>query len=179
MHVKTWAGPLAFLALALVAPGQLAAADNGVKYDRETDFSGYETYDWVERKKPPKGSPLAVGGALDTKIRNAIDRQLAAQGFRPAIDEEPDFRVAFDGAMVQTTDIEAKRRKISSGIAWVVDGDISSYFRGTLIISVEDAAAGKTVWSAWTESKIENPESPDKQVDKTVRKLLRRFPPKR
>ena len=160
-----------------VAPA--AAAENGMKFDRDADFSGYRSYGWVEHKKRPEGSPLAVGGALDTKIRNAIDSRLAAQGFRPAIDEEPDFFVSFDGALEQVTDIEANRRQIVSGVSWVVDGDISSYRKGTLIISISDSETGKSVWSAWTRNRIKNPQYPDKQIDKAVKKMLARFPPRK
>ncbi|MEM7585565.1 MAG: DUF4136 domain-containing protein [Acidobacteriota bacterium] len=154
-----------------------AAVDDSMKYDRKADFSTYETYDWIEQKKRPEGSPLAVGGEIDTKIRNAIDRQLADQGYRPAIDEEPDFLVSFDGAMVQVTDIEANRRQIASGVAWVVEGDINSYRNDTLIISIHDSKTEKAVWSAWTRNKIKDPRNPDRRIKKSVRKLLRKFPP--
>ena len=164
--------------LALVLPGLLAAGDNGVKYDRGHDFSAYETYGWIEQKKRPEGSPLAVGGRVDTKIRNAIDRQLAAKGFRPAIDEEADFLVAFDGAMEQVQDIQSDRYQIASGVAWVAEGDIASYRRGTLIISIIDAPSGNRVWNAWTTKKVKDPK-PGKHVDKAVKKLLGKFPPKR
>lgn len=163
----------------ILVPGLLTAAEHGMKYDRKADFSSYETYDWIEQKKRPEGSPLAVGGAIDTKIRNAIDKQLAAQGFRPSIDDKADFLVSFDGAMEQVTDIEANRRQIASGVAWVVAGDINSYRKGTLIIAVSDAETGKSVWSAWTRNKIKDPQNPDKQIDKAVKKLLSKFPPTR
>ncbi len=165
------------VSLGLWLPGRAEAADHGMKFDRKADFSVYETYGWIEQKQRPEGSPLAVGGAIDTKIRNAIDRQLTRQGFRPAIDEEPDFLVSFDGSMEQVTDIEANRRQIATGVAWVVDGDINSYRKGTLIISINDAETGKAVWSAWTQSKIKDPNKPEKQINKSVKKLLSKFPP--
>ena len=163
--------------LGLVVPVWLAAAENGVKFERDVDFSGYETYDWIEQKQRPEGSPLAVGGALDTKIRNAIDRQLADQGFRPAIDEEPHFLVSFDGAMEQITDIQSDRYQIASGVSWVAEGDINSYRKGTLVISITDADSGNRVWHAWTTRKVKDPRNPGKQVDKVVKKLLSKFPP--
>lgn len=166
-----------WIGLSLGFAGLAAAADTGMKFDRKANFTGYETYDWVEHKKRPEGSPLAVGGAIDTKIRNAIDRQLAAQGFKPAIDEEPDFLVSFDGAMEQVTDIEGNRREIVTGVAWVVYGDINSYREGTLILTVTDVGTDKTVWSAWTTSKLKGSEDPSKKIKKAVRKLLGKFPP--
>lgn len=165
--------------IALMLPGVAVAAEKrGMEFDRDADFSGFETYDWIEHKTRPEGSPLAVGGALDTKIRNAIDKQLTAQGFSPVIDGEPDFLVAFDGAMEQITDIQSDRYQIATGVAWVAEGDINSYRQGTLIISISDAGSGKRVWSAWTRNKVKNPKNPGSQVDKVVKKLLSRFPPR-
>ncbi len=166
-----------WIGLSLSFAGFAAAAESGMKFDRKNDFGGYETYDWVEHKKRPEGSPLAVGGEIDTKIRNAIDRELAARGFKPAIDQEPDFFVSFDGAMEQVTDIEANRREIASGVAWVAYGDINSYRQGTLIITVTDAESDKSVWSSWTTNKLKGSQKPGKKIDKAVRKLLSKFPP--
>lgn len=166
------------LIVLMLPAAALAAGKRGMEFDRHADFSGYETYDWIERKQRPEGSPLAVGGAIDTKIRNAIDKQLTAQGFRPAIDSEPDFLVSFDGAMEQITDIQSDRFEIAPGVAWVAEGDINSYRKGTLIISISDAGTGKRVWSAWTRNKVKNPDNPDAQINRAVRKLLSRFPPR-
>ncbi|MCP3960953.1 MAG: DUF4136 domain-containing protein [bacterium] len=168
----------AIMVLAGLFVAGLAAAENGVKFDRDADYSGYKVYDWIEQKKRPEGSPLAVGGALDTKIRNAIDRQLAAQGFSQAIDQEPDFLVSFDGALEQVTDIQSQRYKIASGVSWVAEGDINSYGKGTLIITILDAGTDKTIWSAWTRKKVKNPGSSDKRIEKTIKQLLSKFPPK-
>ncbi len=177
MQVKTI---LRAVLVVLMLPGvALAAEKQGMEFDRDADFSGYQTYGWIEHKKRPEGSPLAVGGALDTKIRNAIDKQLAAQGFEPATSGEPDFLVSFDGAMEQITDIQSDRYQIASGVAWVAEGDINSYRKGTLIVSVSDAGTGKRVWSAWTQKKVKNPKNPGSQVDKVVKKLLGKFPPRR
>ena len=54
--------------LCLALPGLLAAVDNGMKFERDADFSSYESYGWIKHKKRPEGSRLAVGGALDTKL---------------------------------------------------------------------------------------------------------------
>ncbi|MEE8522725.1 MAG: DUF4136 domain-containing protein [Thermoanaerobaculia bacterium] len=163
--------------LFLLAAGA-AAKDSGVKFERDADFSKYAKYGWSEPAKKPESSPLAVGGTLDTKVRNAIDRQLKAQGFEPAIDDDPDFLISFDGAMESVTDFDGLRRDIAPGVAWVIEGSVNSYNRGTLIISVRDGDSEKIVWSAWTTEKVKDPANPGKQVDRAVKKLLKRFPPR-
>ncbi len=176
MQVKT---TLHAILVVLVLPAALAAQKRGLEYDRDADFSSYEKYDWIEQKKRPPGSPLAVGGALDTKIRNAIDAQLASQGFGQAMDGKPDFLVSFDGAMEQVTNIESSRFHVAPHVSWVAEGDSSSYRKGTLIISISDAASGKRVWSAWTQEKVKNPNKNDQQINRAVRKLLSKFPPQK
>ncbi len=166
----------------LALPAIAAAGKNsGTKFDPAADFSGYGTYDWVEEtKRQPEDSPLALGGPADTAIRNSIDRQLAAQGFSPATGGEADFLVTYDGALIPVTDIEGLRHDIGGGVSWVMDGSIRSYQKGTLLIEVRDAGTGETVWSAWTEEKVRDPENPDQgRVDRIVKKLLKKFPPKR
>ena len=120
---------------------------------------------------------MAEGGATRARVRDAIDRQLRAQGYEPAADGEPDFLVSFDGAMESVTDFEGLREEITGGITFVMEGGINSYRRGTLMITIRDAGSDKTVWNAWTTEKVKDPENPGKQIDKAVRKLLKKFPP--
>ena len=166
------------LAVALCLLPAAFAKDTGVRFERDVACSKYQTYDWVDPVAKPEGSPLAVGGEIDTAIRNAVDRQLRKQGFEEATDGEADFLVSFDGAMESVTDFDGLRRDVTPGVAWVMEGTVNSYNRGTLIISVRDGESEKIVWSAWTTEKVKNPEHGEKQVDKAVRKLLRKFPPK-
>lgn len=171
--------PSLLLVLCVLAPTLLHAADQGTKFDRAVDFSTYETYEWVAAKpRSPEGSPLSLGAEGDTLIRNAIERELGKSGFRQAIDEEPDFLVSFDGALQPVTEFEGQRRQLAEGVAWVVDGNIHSYQKGTLVITFSDPETEKPVWSSWTTAKVKNPDRPKKQIDKSVRKMLRKFPPR-
>lgn len=169
----------ALLTFSFLVPQVIHAADRGTTFDRSADFSTYETYEWVAANpKSPEGSPLSLGAEGDTLIRNAIERELVARGFRQAIDEDPDFLVTFDGALQPVTEFEGQRRQLAEGVAWVVDGNINSYQKGTLVITFTNPRTKKPVWSAWTTEKVKNPDRPKKQIDKSVRKMLRKFPPK-
>ena len=164
--------------LCLLLPAAAPAArESGIKFDHKVDFASYETYGWAGETRKPEGSPMAEGGAIHAEIKNAIDRQLGGRGYRPATGGEPDFLVSFDGAMESVTDFEGLREEIAGGVTWVMEGEVNSYRRGTLMITIKDAASGKTVWSAWTTEKVKDPKSPGKQIDKAVRKLLKKFPP--
>ena len=181
MRLSTsWPVWIVLFVMGLLVGETAEARDRGVKYDREVDFSTFGTYDWVPESKPQlEGSPLALGGAADTHIRDAIDRHLKKQGYEPALEGEPDFLVTYDGALEPVTDIEGQRRELATGVAWVVEGSINSYSRGTLVITFQNPETGKPVWSAWTTETVKDPDRPEKQIDRTVKKLLRRFPPSR
>lgn len=168
---------LVLLALFVTFPA--GAKDRGTKFDREADFSKYKLYDWeAENRRQPEGTPLALGGAADTEIRDAIDQRLRAQGFEAAIDEPADFLVAYDGTLEPVTDIEGQRRDLGTGVAWVIEGSISSYNRGTLVITIKDRETGNVVWTGWTTETIKDPNNPGKQINRAVKKLLRQFPPR-
>lgn len=160
----------------LLLAGVAHAGETGMKLDREVDFSKYKTFGWVLDTEKPADSPLAPGGEIDTMVRNAIDAQLRAQGFKPAMDGEADFVVSFDGVLEPELEITSVRRQIAEGVAWVVDGSISSFYRGTLVISISDGETGNPVWSGWTTDKIKKQGEIDQQkVSKAVKKILRRF----
>ena len=64
--------PLAFLVVALVAPGFAQKVKTG--YDKSADFSQYKTYTWA-KPQSPVARPL-----LYETVVNTIDRELAVQG---------------------------------------------------------------------------------------------------
>lgn len=167
---------VAGLLCCLAAPA--VAADKGFKFERDVDFDQYRKFDWIATAEKPADSPLSIGGEVDTAIRNAIDQQLQAQGYEPALAADADFLVSFDGALESVTDFDGLRRDIRPGVAWVIEGSVQSYNRGTLMITVYDAETEKLVWSGWTTEKVKNRDHPEEQVGRAVRRLLKKFPPK-
>ena len=177
--MKTKVRTLAIAVSVLAAIGLVSAAkaDTGMKFDAEADFESYATYGWILDTEKPEGSPLAPGAATDTQIRNAIDAQLRDQGFEQAVGTEPDFLISYDGALEPILDIESERRQITEGVAWVVEGSIRSYYRGTLVITITPNGAESPAWTGWTTEKVKNRGNVEGKIKKAVRKILRQFPP--
>jgi hypothetical protein len=171
----------ALLGAALMVLATAADAGKiGSRYDRDADFSNLESYAWRPGEKKPEGSPLAPGGEIDTMIRGAVDAELARRGFRPAADgEEPDFVIGYDAARETAVDNPNLRRDVTSGVAWVVEGEYRSWERGTLILTVHRPGEDRAIWSAWTTEDLKHPDGPSqRQVERATRKLLKRFPPR-
>ena len=73
-------------------------------YDPSVDFTRFNTYEWL---KPPLKDgasekpvdeltdPFARNSLLDKRVRNAVERELAARGFQKTSDGSGSFRVAY------------------------------------------------------------------------------------
>ncbi len=187
MHFFTDRRPFPVLALVLTTlllATPAVAKDLGTKYDKNADFSTYKTFKWDQESQKPRGPRVSPGGDVDLMIREHATAALQASGLT-ASEEEADLLVGYDAAAIEVmnvesvTNYEARRQQPMGGIDWVMDGTMSSYVDGTLVITLTDAKTGKTVWTGWTTEKIKNVSNPHKQVRKMVRKLLGRFPPKK
>ena len=64
----------------LLIPAALSAArESGVKFDREADFSAYETYGWSAGPQRPEGSPMAEGGSCNRIVLILGSRSVPAE----------------------------------------------------------------------------------------------------
>ncbi|MGI9592244.1 MAG: DUF4136 domain-containing protein [Myxococcota bacterium] len=66
-----------------------------VDYDPNEDFSAYRTFTWFPREQRSQGDYRADSPLVDARIRKAVERELAARGYREVEDRNPDFYVAF------------------------------------------------------------------------------------
>ena len=170
---------LAVLLLATPA----AAKKSGSKYDGKADFSKYTTFKWVDNPKP-RGPRVEPGADLDVLIRGLVTQRLVSQGLEEK-EGEADLSVTYDAVAVPVTNLEAMRQEITPGVAWVVDGPLTAYLEGNLVITISDTGTDKPVWTAWTSVKVHEPDNPNKQVEvdrkvtKAVKKLMARYPPKK
>lgn len=176
---------LGLLTAALAA--QPVAAKVHVKRDQSVDFTALRTYVFKPAARDRTESRIADREALEKEVRRLIEEHLEAEGFEPAGDgEDADFSVAVDGAVGDDFDSILMRREIASGISWVGFGpaeSVESPFRegqrGTLMVTIRGADGEDTLWSGWTSEIVKNPDRPIPQASRMIRKILKRFPPKR
>lgn len=159
----------------LISP---ALARNVNTKHAEADFDSWKTWEFIEN--PARQATLEAAGRLETaaKVRQAVTDRLIAEGYVLAEDgATPDFQVGIEGEMHEVFDVRDIHKQVSDHVAFVLEGGTSSYREGTLLIRVLDADSGDVVWTGWVTEKVKDAKNPDRQIERVVRRILKRFPP--
>ena len=171
------AKPLTLLILLLLAAVPSSAAKVNLKYT-EADYDSWSTWDFALNAEQEEAMEKAGRAETRAKVKAAITDRLGAKDFvRAATGETPDFLVAIDGSLREVFDVRDYHMKVADHVAFVMEGGTSSYHEGTLMIRVLDASNGEVIWTGWVIEKIKNPNKPDKQIRRVVKKILSSFPP--
>jgi len=170
---------LAALAVLALGAGAALAQDVNINYVPGTDFSKYKTYTWVEIQGAEKPDQI-----VDTQIRQAIDKALAAKGLTKAAGGAADLAIGYQVAITQEQQWNTYStggygaRRYGGGMGTATSTTISI---GTVALDMYDAAAKELVWkgqASKTLSGEKDPEKRQKNLDKAMAKLLKDFPPK-
>jgi len=168
--------------LALVA-GYVWAKVN-FDYDHTVDFSGYSTFAWLERE----GSVEAqLPDHLRIRLRRVTEEVLAEKGIDPSpAPPQTDLLLTyFYGA---TDELQINHVSYASYSPWGYGywpgfnygyTEVRSYKQGTLVLDIVDARTHQLVWMGILEKEVSSVNPPGKRIQKTIRKLLKNFPPKK
>jgi len=174
------------LAAALAVVGALAmgasvalAQDVMVNYVPGTDFSKYKTYKWVEIQGAEKPDQI-----IDTQIKQAIDKALAAGGLTTVTGDKADLYVAYQ--IAYTKEQQWNTYSVGGPYAWRYGGGMgtatsSTIAIGTVALDMFDPVAKELVWKGQASKTLSNEKDPakrQKNIDKAMAKLLKDFPPK-
>jgi hypothetical protein len=157
-------------------------ATAGVKTAESTsiDVSGYRTYDWATP------APVVVANedrerdaaVLEWTIRDAVDRQLAAKGYRRAAGATPDFQVDF-GIRLEEKSTDTFGEYITyrelGGKQEMGSAFVFGYEEGTVRLEATDARSRAVVWSGTGRTVLDDGQDVTKLED-AVAKLLASFP---
>ena len=175
----TLAAALAVCSVLAMGASVALAQDVTVNYVPGTDFSKYKTYKWVEIQGAEKPDQI-----IDTQIKQAIDKALAAGGLTKATGDKADLYVAYQ--IAYTKEQQWNTYSVGGPYAWRYGGGMgtatsSTIAIGTVALDMFDPAAKELVWkgrASKTLSNEKNPEKRQKNIDKAMAKLLKDFPPK-
>jgi Domain of unknown function (DUF4136) len=143
-----------------------AVTDSQVEYDRQVDFSRYQTWSWHERVTRAT-SPVA-----DQRIREAIERGLAARGLS-RVDRNGTLLVVYHASKT----IEINLAPIKNAVASTPTG-IQYVEKGSVVVDMLDAASGEVVWRGHATGALKyGPSEVAEQIKAAVDKLLEKFPP--
>lgn len=147
-------------AVLIVAAGAITgcASDNiRSDYDRETDFSRYRTYNFIEGAGPDNGQYQSL---FTQYMITAIDREMQARGYTKSGD--PDLLVNFNANLQEKTKVSQTAAPPSfgyygyrggfydpwGGYGYATQTHVSQYTEGTFNIDLVDARRKRLVWEA-------------------------------
>ena len=169
--------------LVALAAGYVWAKVN-FDYDRAADFSGYSTYAWLERDGSVE---TQLPDHLRMRLQRVTEEVLAEKGFDPApAPPQTDLLLTyFYGA---TDELQINHVAYASYSPWGYSywpgfnygyTEVRSYKQGTLVLDIVDARTHQLVWMGILEKEVSSVNPPGKRIQKTIRKLLKNFPPKK
>ena len=143
------------------------------------DVAVYRTYAWRSAALE-RGSEEARDSALlsDWRVRNAVDRQLAAKGYekRPSggVDFLVDYSIAVTDKNTQTISDYMNYRD-RGGALGPQEAYVFGYQEGSLIIEIVDVKTRELVWRA-SGTAVANLRDNTALMERAVGRMLQRFP---
>jgi len=161
----------------------------GQDYDVNTDLSGLNSFAWKSEQQIKTGDVRVDNPLLDARIRAAVERTLSANGFRKDSGGTPDFAVSYVFQIRKKIGSERVRTSVGfgvgssgsfGGVGVNTGGGVSEYDEGMLVIDITDPGSGSLLWRGTGTRRMprrSNPEQLTADVDQTVDRILKQFPP--
>ncbi len=155
-------------------------------FDASADFAAYRTYAWFPGPQAETGHYLLDNPLIHARIRAAVDRELAAKGYRKVADGSPDLFVGTHVSFDRKLDVYTVNNYYGYGryrrwgsVGWS-ETRVQEYEEGTLIVDIAAAQARKLVWRGWGTRRLRRDPTPEKTtetIDRAVAEILAGFPP--
>ena len=140
-------------------------------YDRSFRFSELKTFSFATQRRDAT-DPLAADSLNDGRIRNGLESQLTANGFRVET-TRPDFVIAY----YVTTKSKLNVQDYGYGPPrWFGSRDIrvNQYSEGTLMVDFIDTRNNQVIWRGRASGTLEM-KGVDKKISKSVEKLIKQY----
>jgi hypothetical protein len=169
---------LLFVGLVLLLSG-CSTVTVKTDYDRDVDFSRYQTYSWFPvAERPGRGLDRPLNNSLlEARVKREVARQIEAKGLR-FVDGQADIRITYHLGLQNRVDVEKYGYR-----PWGRRGpgrrvtEVHRYKEGTLILDFIDPKRKRLVWRGWAKSALPDPELADEKVRQTVEVILDQYPP--
>jgi hypothetical protein len=172
-----------------------AATDITTEYDKKFSFAGLRTWAWhpegagdVRLAFSADDDPKRVAERLDPVIIPAVERELAGRKLTQTDAAGAALHVHYYALVTMGESAQTLGQFVAPVPEWGLPPFVPSttalsvYPVGTLIIDVTDPARQRIVWRGVARRKVnfERPEAERRQVmERAIRDLFRRFPPKK
>jgi len=161
-------------------------------YQPGTDFNALKTYAWAPDNRQKTGNPVLDSSLLNNRIRNALEQNLSAIGFRHVKPEQADVYLTY--YLTLESRIESfpttisyyghggHHRGSSYGFAYGYGSEIQEFKYNTLYIDLISPVSKQIIWRGFAESLLEDsltPEQRELRINTIVSKIMRQYPPGR
>jgi hypothetical protein len=178
---------LCFVPVFLLLAAMAAAQDVRYNYDKAADFTKYKTYKWVEITTSDKDE------LIDNQIRAAIEAELALKGLTKSDSDNVDLYIAYQLAITTEKQVNSFSSDFGYGGGWgrygryggmgssTTTATTSTLYVGSLQLDFYEVPGKKTVFRAVGSKTIDakaKPEKQQKNLAKSIKKLLKEYPPK-
>ncbi|GBC63726.1 DUF4136 domain-containing protein [Desulfonema ishimotonii] len=156
-------------------------------YDPDADFSGIGTYAWGEKSRPGGQPESPYDSLTDERIRQAVDGEMAAKGYRKISGENPDFLVYHYVAvekklMIETVNHYYGYRSWRWHAHTAPQTVVREYSQGTLVLDFVNPRARRLIWRGTAQAVADAGQTPEQRrakIGEAVRKMLALFPPEK
>jgi len=146
-----------------------------------TDFSKYHTYKWFSIEGTAHADQI-----VDAQIKQSVDSQLASKGLTKTDNDKADLHVGYEVAVDQEEQWKGYQSKEcgteDDRFCREIQGFITSTISlRTLVLDLYDPTTKQLVWTGTATKTLapnSNQEENMKSLDKTIEKLLKKYPPK-
>ena len=164
-----------------------------VEKSKGADLAKYKTYSWVEEDSQQQKKTDRRNQINQENIRAAVDEQLQKSGWR-LVQSDPDVLVSTDLV------VEKNRREQHDPVYsqpytrtyfnrftrrfntyyfpsqfMGYDSYSTTVKEGTVTVTLIDAKTDKAVWQGWATNEISNNHISDKEINKNVKSIFKKF----
>jgi len=180
---------LILAALLFVVSSNALGQDVRYNFDKESDFSKFKTYKWVDIK-----GAAQVDDLVDKQIKSAVDTQLATKGLSKVDGDNADLFIGYQtaiGTEKQFTSYDMGGWGYGSGWGrggWyggggggMTTGQTSTIYIGQLAVDMYNPVGHTLIWRGTVSKTIDQkakPEKREKNLNKALAKLFKNYPPK-
>jgi len=159
-------------------------------YQPGTHFSSLKTYAWLPDIQKKTGNPALDSSLLNNRIRNALEVNMRAIGFRRVSPDQADVYLAYyitlesriESFPTSMTYYNGPHYGRSYGYAFGYGNEIQEFQYNTLYVDLISPSSKQIIWRGSAESLLEDSSTPEKRelrVNNIVSKIMQEYPPGR
>ena len=181
---------LAFTSWAVTGCESIRVRSN---YDHNVAFAELHTFCWVPAPAWLHNDPNLHMDILEPLVKNGVEAQLTAKGFRPSDCAAADFQVTFHPALHDQF-VDAPNLGSQGGLTiytyspetggqlWKSSSDtmLAEERQGSLVIGILQPKTGRVIWKGVASAIVNNPGTMaqrEQRIRTAVRMIMERFPP--